>query len=1134
MHSVIFYVIIFGEVLEEKIVIMTGKFDRHKMESRYEWYKDSRNLKIQSDGSFAGNCPPFVPPANGEEVKLDRLIPANGGEVMSLIFHVKSLIFHIMSPLSEGGLRGENQKGNIFRKKSGKKRHAKLLLRGVLFIILIASLFFYPGCEKKKKIDPFVIIYTSNLQGNALPGLVGQVSTHQPVHHFSQTMEIMNRVGRGDRRPTILLDSGNSLVGFDEFSSMFNGEPMIELMKIAGYDGVLIADNPGIEVMKLPDTLPFLMAVGVQGNAPCVAKDVGNVNVEIFCLVEIANNHDEEDAKKKDDSSGGIIRPEIKTLNKTIAEKKPDFSILICRVNDMEDLTTKVKGIDLIIPGRYHDELSTGEVTTINGVAIAPYVDSRFNIGKIDVEGVKKFKCRVIPTGGADERPSQEVMKVLKPFIKKFRSKYPDNYSTVISSAIAYGTDDMVHGIDSPGDSPTANFITDVMRKATGAEIALVNHLAFRKNLKGIISTDRIREILPFENELVTIDLTGEQIENVLKSNAREGKTFYQVSGIVVGVNPDYRLQTTEDGERKPGDGGKKTEGGGESIEKSGSVKISPQFIALKKEETTTHSPSPSNTQDSSALEEQKHDSPVMVLYNGKLIEKDKTYRVVTIDYLVNSDKEKYSIFREAKNKNFTGMVINNVLFDYLRENPYITAPKERIIFDDVLSPDKLISSTKKIKRIEVGGYNLIDTGKLAIDHSICLRDRRSFLELIPGNEKFARDLFNAIMLYRDGKIEESEKAFKSLLKRRPHSRPLQKISASFPEKTLPGEKISGKVLWKTFRGDFRRSGRSENAGATEGKVAWKFRTHHSIQSSPAIGHGGIVFCAAGDGYLYAISPEGVKRWAVHLGKVLLASPTVTDNGIIYVGSDNGIMYAVSYTGKILWKYKTGGWIKSTSAIGEDGTVYFGSDDMYLYALTHGGKLKWKLKMGHEVFSSPAIGKNGNIYIGCLDKNIYCISPQGKIKWKYPTKGKVYSTPAVADDGTVYLGSDDSFIYALTPDGKLKWKYKTGGFVPSSPAVGKDGAVYIGSEDNNLYAISPDGRLRWKFKTDYEIFGSPVIDREGNIFFGSDDTYFYALTPGGKMIWKVRATKYIESSPAISDDGTIYFGSDDGFVYAVK
>ncbi|MCD4785888.1 MAG: PQQ-binding-like beta-propeller repeat protein [Candidatus Eremiobacteraeota bacterium] len=986
-------------------------------------------------------------------------------------------------------MTGSRKKPDIIPNNRNKQFIIRFV-RGILIVIVVlASLSFYSGCENRNKTTPFVVIYTSNLQGNALPGLVEQVSAHQPAHHFSQTLEIINRVKKGDKKSAILLDSGNSLVGFDDFSSMFNGDPMIELMNIAGYDGVLIADNPNVDVIKLPDAPPFLKAVGVPGKSPCIVKNIGNIKIGIFCIVEIGDGEEKETEKWKKNSSKSTFCPDFQVLNKAVAEKKADFNILLCRTNFMEKLTAEVKGIDLIIPGRFHDELKSREITTINGVAVAPYVDSRFNIGKIDIEGDDKFKCRIIPTGGADERPSQEVMKVLRPYIEKFRKKYPDNYSTVISSVVAYGTDDMIHRLDSPGDSPTANFITDVIRKATGAEIAIVNHLAFRKNLKGTISTDRIREILPFENELVTIDLTGEQIESILKSNAKEGKTFYQVSGIVVGVGN----------------------------EEGGNISAKEMRKAGKQEKDPASQ------------------SGVIISYNGKPIEKDKTYRVVTIDYLVNSDKEKYSTFREAKNRKFTGMIINIVLFDYLKENPYITAPAERMIIDDVLSIQKLISSTKTPEILEVGGYELRGSVTINNDNDIYLKNRKSFLKVIPdAQKKFAWNLFTAVMLFRDGKIDKSKKAFENLLKERPDSRPLQKITASFPEKTLPGEAISGRVLQRTFRGDFRRTGRSEYAGATRGKIAWKFRTHHSIQSSPVIGHGGVIFCAAGDGHLYAITPEGAKKWSIRLGKVLLASPTVTDRGVIYTGADNGVIYAVSHTGKILWKYKTDGWIKSTVAIGRDGTIYFGSDDKHLYALTPAGKLKWKLKMGHEVFSSPAIGKDGDIFLGCLDRNIYCVSPDGKVKWKYPTKGKIYSTPAIADDGTVYVGSDDSFIYALTPAGKLKWKYKTGGFVPSSPAVGKDGAVYIGSEDNNLYALSPDGKLRWKFKTDYEIFGSPAIDREGNIFFGSDDTYFYALTPGGKMMWKVKAAKYIESSPAIADNGTIYFGADDGFVYAVK
>lgn len=998
-------------------------------------------------------------------------------------------------------------------------------------ITLITILFFFvlAGCSPNKPVKPvkpgetavpsasavpdpnfkpFSIIYTSNLQGNALPLMMEQVSTHQPVNHFSQTLEIIDRLKKGDESlPVLLVDSGNSLTGADDFTQMFNGKPMMDLMKMAGYSAVLLGDDLGIDFSKIKAEAPFLIMKDGQQDVTFVLKEIGGHKVGIYGAMNVPTHYEsgveyefkpvggkEVHSEKTTQSSSPVAQaslpasqpspsepptppstPEMaEKINQHIKTNGADYNILLCRVNDIDLLSENLQGIDLIIPGKYHDKLKEKDVTLINNIPVAPFVDSRFNLGKIDIKGKNYFETRVVSTGGADQAPLPKVMQILQPYLMKFNEKYPENYKTVLSTFVAYGTDDMVHNLKSPDESPAANFVTDVMRRATGADIAIINNPAVRKDLRGVISISKLRDVLYFDNELVTMDLTGEEIGKILSSNVKKGGTIYRFSGVILGINP----------------------------------------------------------------EEEK----VMVQCQGKLIDKKKNYRVVTLDYLANADKTKYEVFRNGKNRRFTGMNLNTLVLDALSISPYLSWSKNfsRTITDDRLNESELSDREKKIledsfhaslKPLLASERNPASTG---IDFYY-FREFLTASKYLMKSNKPEDKIFLPLCLFRAGKIKESKALFKKLAKKYPDSFPLRKIAASFPDETaVSGDVPAGSVRWATFKADFRRTGRSDYSGGRKGELLWKFRTYHTIQSSPAIGHGGVIYCAAGDGFLYAIKPEGAEKWKVKLGKVLLASPTLSKSGVIYVGNDTGTMFAISHTGKILWEYKAGGWIKSTAAIGDDGTVYFGSDDYNLYALTPKGKLKWRTALGNEVFSSPALDSDGNIYVGSADRNFYCISPSGKVKWKFATKGKIYSSPAIADDGTVYFGSDDSFVYALTPEGSLKWKFKTEGFVPSSPAIGKDGSVFIGSEDNYLHAIAPDGRERWKFRTDYEIFGSPAIDREGNIYFGSDDTHFYALTPGGKLMWKFSTGKYIESSPCIAPDGTIYFGSEDGFVYGVK
>ena len=49
----------------------------------------------------------------------------------------------------------------------------------------------------------------------------------------------------------------------------------------------------------------------------------------------------------------------------------------------------------------------------------------------------------------------------------------------------------------------------------------------------------------------------------------------------------------------------------------------------------------------------------VLVYFNGKPLEKERLYRVAVVDYLADSDKDKYKVFGQGTNRRDTGLVLN-------------------------------------------------------------------------------------------------------------------------------------------------------------------------------------------------------------------------------------------------------------------------------------------------------------------------------------------------------------------------------------------------------------------------------------------------------------------------------------------
>lgn len=83
-------------------------------------------------------------------------------------------------------------------------------------------------------------------------------------------------------------------------------------------------------------------------------------------------------------------------------------------------------------------------------------------------------------------------------------------------------------------------------------------------------------------------------------------------------------------------------------------------------------------------------------------------------------------------------------------------------------------------------------------------------------------------------------------------------------------------------------------AVAPSGELRWKLPVDSGVQSSPAVGEGGVVYFASFKASLFAVEPsDGAVRWAARLGGSSFSSPALGRHGL-YVGANDGGLYAFS------------------------------------------------------------------------------------------------------------------------------------------------------------------------------------------------------------------------------------------------
>jgi len=106
------------------------------------------------------------------------------------------------------------------------------------------------------------------------------------------------------------------------------------------------------------------------------------------------------------------------------------------------------------------------------------------------------------------------------------------------------------------GESTVGDFVCDAIRDAAGADIAMQNSGGLRAELpEGPVTKGAVYEVMPFDNTVFTLDLTGAEVKLALEQALKSGRVT-QVSGIRYIYDPDApalgRVQSVTTADGKP------------------------------------------------------------------------------------------------------------------------------------------------------------------------------------------------------------------------------------------------------------------------------------------------------------------------------------------------------------------------------------------------------------------------------------------------------------------------------------------------------------------------------------------------------------------------------------------------------
>ncbi len=350
---------------------------------------------------------------------------------------------------------------------------------------------------------------------------------------------------------TLILDSGDFMQG-PAISSYFEGASTMEVYNAIGVDATAVgnheydwgqdafaervdeAEFPFLAVNVIDDATGEAPA-GVQ---PYVIEKMQGVKVGIIGVA----NPDTKSVTLPEATEGLSfldLAASAGAVNDAVAELKAQGveTIVVSAHQGLETETTGALAdlvadfdtdIDLVLGGHIPLEFAT----EINGIPVVqPFGNTR---GYADVtltvdratKDVTAVRTELDATWVDEIQPDATVQSIV--------DRYQALLGEELGNTVGEATTSILRGATRGVESEMGNFVTDAMRGYfPSVDFAVTNAGGLRANIDaGPITLEEVYAVLPFNNTLVTMGLTGEQVRQVLEEGAASRFGTVQVSGL--------------------------------------------------------------------------------------------------------------------------------------------------------------------------------------------------------------------------------------------------------------------------------------------------------------------------------------------------------------------------------------------------------------------------------------------------------------------------------------------------------------------------------------------------------------------------------------------------------------------------
>jgi 5'-nucleotidase/UDP-sugar diphosphatase len=428
-------------------------------------------------------------------------------------------------------------------------RRREMKLRGgtwlaCLVLVLTVSIAFSAPSSTR-----MTILFFNDLHGHLEPFTVKQAGQSVEVGGIARIATLVKDIRAENEQQgarTLVLVAGDILQG-TPMSTVFMGEPDVLALNHIGVDAMTVGNHEfdfGMDnLMSLRKLARFPL---VSSNI--VAKETGKLlfdSAAAFAVSEgvtltVIGTTTRDlltTTKPSNVETIDVLDPltRVKELYSASAESGP--VVLLSHSSFATDslVAAAVPGLTAIIGG--HDQVLFNPYRKSGDVPIFQAFEKGRYLGRIDLAlGAGERKARVLSWGYIPVTTEIQMDPEVEGLVKGYASRLDSKFKEVIAENKEFldGERDRIRY----EETNLGNWVTDIMREFTGADVALINAGSLRASIdRGPITVESVFKAMPYANEILIVDLTGDELLTVLTRSVRgargeEDGGFLHVSGI--------------------------------------------------------------------------------------------------------------------------------------------------------------------------------------------------------------------------------------------------------------------------------------------------------------------------------------------------------------------------------------------------------------------------------------------------------------------------------------------------------------------------------------------------------------------------------------------------------------------------